>query len=202
MTRPLAILTLVIGLSLGVAGVVLARWPGERAADGDARAAVMETGTGHPIYALDPWDDHAMAAYATDIFIGRVFGQTGAIGAPTSAPGQEVPQSQFAVEVRHVVKGAAAGVVTINQVGGLDAQARRIMLLEGDALLRSGRSELFLVVHIPEMQWYQIVAAGHGHLPADDMVEREALIDRFTRAIVPSEADGVSSNDRPQAVSS
>ena len=138
-----------------------------------------------------------MAAYATDIFIGQVLGQTGDTGAPTSAPGQEVPQSQFAVEVRHVVKGEAEGVVTINQVGGLDAQARSMMLFDGDALLRSGRSELFLVVHIPEMGWYQIVAAGHGHLPADDVAQREALIDRFTQAVAPAVTDGVPSDTRP-----
>ena len=58
--------------------------------------------------------------------------------------------------------------MTVNQVGGLDQQARQIMLLEGDALLRPGASELFLAVSVPERGWYQIVAAGHGHLSADD----------------------------------
>ncbi len=197
MTRPLVILTFAVSLSLGASGAVLARWQGERARDAISPEAAMEPGIGHPIYALDPRDDRAMAAYATDIFIGQVLGQTGDTGAPTSAPGQEVPQSQFAVEVRHVVKGEAAGVVTINQVGGQDAQARRMMLFEGDALLRSGRSELFLVVHIPEMGWYQIVAASHGHLPADDVAERQTLIDRFTLAVAPTVTDGVSSGTRP-----
>ena len=195
MTRPLVIIFLAISLSLGAAGVVLARWPGERAAGGTARDLTVETGLGHPIYALDPHDDRAMAFYATDIFLGRVLGQTGAIGAPTSAPGQEVPQSQFAVEVLHAVKGEAAGVVTVNQVGGLDAQAGRMMLLEGDTLLRAGRSELFLVAYVPGLEWFQIVAAGHGHRPADGVAEREALIDRFTQAAIPSEE--VSSHTRP-----
>ena len=86
---------------------------------------------GHPIFALDPRDDRSLAAYATDIYIGRVLNQTGAVGAPTSAPGQELPQSQFAVEVLHVLKGQARGVVTVNQVGGLDPQAGQTMLLEG-----------------------------------------------------------------------
>jgi hypothetical protein len=202
MTRSLVIVTLAVGLSLGAAGVVLARWSGDHAVNPNARAAIVETGIGHPIYALDPQDDHALAAYASDIFLGRVLGQTGDLGAPTSAPGQEVPQSQFAVEVLHTLKGEAAGVVTINQVGGRDAQARRMMLLDGDTLLRAGRSELFLVVHIPEMEWYQIAAAGHGHLPADDVAEREALIDRFTQAAVPSETEGVSSSARPHGESS
>jgi hypothetical protein len=202
MTRSLVIVSLVVGLSLGIAGAVLARWHGEPAPDAIAREAVVESGIGRPIYELDPRDEHAMAAYATDIFIGRVLGQTGDLGAPTSAPGQELPQSQFAVDVLHKVKGEAEGVVTINQIGGLDAQARRIMLLDGDTLLRVGRSELFLVVHIPEMEWYQIVAAGYGHLPADDMAGREALIDRFNRAVDPSGTDAVFSSTRPSGESS
>lgn len=179
MKRSLVIVILAIGLSLGV---VVARWQGQPAAGGIAHDVVPDVGIGHPIYALDPGDDRALAAYATDIFIGRVRDQTGAAGAPTSAPGQELPQSQFAVEVLHLLKGRAGGVVTVNQIGGLDRQARQLMLLEGDALLRPGTSELFLVVSVPERGWYQIVAAGHGHLPADDPARRQRLIDRFAQA--------------------
>jgi hypothetical protein len=181
MMRSLVIAILAAGLLLGVVGV-MPGWDWQHAAGGNAHEVVLDAGIGHPIYALDPRDDRALAAYATDIFIGRVRGQTGAAGAPTSAPGQELPQSQFAVEVLQLVKGRAAGVVTVNQVGGLDEQTRQFMLLEGDALLRPGASELFLVVSVPERGWYQIVAAGHGHLPADDPAQRKTLIDRFTQA--------------------
>ncbi|MDF2760906.1 MAG: hypothetical protein K0S99_3541, partial [Thermomicrobiales bacterium] len=182
MTRSLIVVILAAGLSLGVAAGVMAGWQWQHAAGGNARRVVADAGIGHPIYEVDPRDDRALTAYATDIFIGRVLNQTGAVGAPTSAPGQELPQSQFAVEVLHVLKGQAGGVVTVNQVGGLDPQAGQTMLLEGDALLRPGASELFLVVFVPERGWYQIVAAGHGHVPADDPDQRETLIDRFTQA--------------------
>ncbi len=186
MTRSLIIVIITAGIFLGLEAVggVMAGWHRhvQQAPGGNPREVVLDAGIGHPIYELDPTNDRALAAYATDIFIGRVRGQTGATGAPTSAPGQELPQSQFAVEVLQQVKGQAAGVVTVNQVGGLDQQARQIMLLEGDALLRPGSSELFLVVSVPERGWYQIVAAGHGHLPADDHAQRQRLIDRFTQA--------------------
>jgi hypothetical protein len=185
MTRSLIVVILAAGLSLGVAAGVMAGWQWQHAAGGNARK-VVDPGMGHPIFALDPRDDRSLAAYATDIYIGRVLNQTGAVGAPTSAPGQELPQSQFAVEVLHVVKGQAGGVVTVNQVGGLDTQVGELMLLEGDALLRPGASKLFLVVSVPERDWYQIVAAGHGHLPADDPAQRGALIDRFAQATAPS----------------
>jgi hypothetical protein len=182
MTRSLIVVILAAGLSLGVAAGVMAGWHWQQAAGGNPREVVADAGMGHPIFALDPRDDRSLAAYATDIYIGRVLDQTGAVGAPTSAPGQELPQSQFAVEVLDVLKGQAEGVVTVNQVGGLDPQAGQTMLLEGDALLRPGARELFLVVFVPERGWYQIVAAGHGHVPADDPDQRETLIDRFTQA--------------------
>jgi hypothetical protein len=182
MTRSLVIVILAMGLSLGAGGsdIVSRHW--QHAAGGNEHEIIANAGIGHPIYALNPRDDRALAAYATDIFTGRVLDQTGAAGAPTSAPGQELPQSQFAVEVLHLLKGRAGGVVTVNQVGGLDAQARQIMLLEGDTLLRPGASELFLVVSVPKRGWYQIIAAGHGHLPADDPAQLQRLIDRFTQA--------------------
>jgi hypothetical protein len=182
MTRSLVIVVLALGLSLAAIRGGMAGWHWQQATDGNAHEAVTDAGIGHPIYELDPTDDHALADYATDIFIGRVLDQTGAAGAPTSAPGQELPQSQFAVKVLRLLKGHAARVVTVNQVGGLDQQAHQVMLLEGDALLRPGSSELFLVVSIPERGWYQIVAAGHGHLPVGDPAEHETLIDRFTQA--------------------
>src|SRR5215207_9658006 len=181
--RSLVIVILTAGLSLGVvSGVAGWRSHMQQAAGSSAPEVVAHAGIGHPIYAFDPGDDRALAAYATDIFIGRVSGQTGAAGAPTSAPGQELPQSQFAVEVLHLLKGQAAGVVTVNQVGGPDPQAHQIMLLEGDALLRPGARELFLVVSVPERGWYQIIAGGHGHVAADDPAQRQTLIDRFTQA--------------------
>jgi hypothetical protein len=184
MTRSLVIVILAVGLSLAVVGGVRAgwQWHMRHAAGNHAHDVVAAAGIGHPIYALDPRDDRALAAYATDIFIGRVREQTGSVGAPTSAPGQELPQSQFAVEILHLVKGQAEGVVTVNQVGGLDPQADQIMLLEGDSLLRPGVSELFLVVSVPDRGWYQIIAAGHGHLSAGDAEQRQRLIARFTQA--------------------
>src|SRR5215212_6880635 len=186
MMRSLVIATIAAVLSLGVAGGVIAGWQWQQAPDGNTHKVVADAGIGHPVYELDPTDDRALAAYATDIFIGRVLDQTGAVGAPTSAPGQELPQSQFAVEVLHLLKGLAAGVVTVNQVGGLDMQAEEIMLLEGDPLLRPGAIELFLVVSVPERGRYQIVAGGYGHVPVDDPARREALIDRFAQATAPA----------------
>jgi hypothetical protein len=190
MMRSLVIVVLASGLSLGAAGGALAGWHWWQASGGNRDEVLAEAGIGHPVYELDPTDDRALAAYATDIFIGRVLDQTGAVGAPTSAPGQELPQSQFAVEVLHLLKGQAAGVVTVNQVGGLDMQAEEIMLLEGDLLLRPGAIELFLVVSVPERGWYQIVAGGYGHVPTDDPARRETLIDRFAQATAPAAGSG------------
>ena len=85
--RSLVIVIIAAGLSLGVVGV--AGWHSHvrRATGGSAQEIAADAGVGHAIYAFDPRDDRALAAYATDIFIGRVHDQTGAAGAPTSAPG-------------------------------------------------------------------------------------------------------------------
>jgi hypothetical protein len=183
-------------LALSAVSAVVAGWVWQHAAGGKGSDVAAGAGIGHPIYELDPRDDRALADYATDIFIGRVLDQTGAVGAPTSAPGQELPQSQFAVQILHVIKGQAGGVVTVNQVGGLDKQSEELMLFEGDAPLRPGASELFLVVSVPERGWYQIVAAGYGHEPADNPAQRQTLIDRFDQATVPL-TSSESSNARP-----
>jgi hypothetical protein len=55
-----------------------------------AESPAVDGGVGiaHPVYALNPQDDRALVAYATDVFLGRVLEQTGTIGAPTSAPGR------------------------------------------------------------------------------------------------------------------
>ena len=178
--RPRPMIALLAALVVLVtAGGAMTRWPAPRV--GDAGDGAIELG--YPLYEFDPRDDRALAAYATDIVLGRVLRQSGAAGAPTSAPGQELPQSQFAVEILHTLKGNAAGIVAVNQIGGLDRAAGGIMLLEGDRLLRPGASELFVLVYVPQRAWYQIVAGGYGHLPANDMPRREALMARFARVV-------------------
>jgi hypothetical protein len=197
MMRSLVIVVLASGLSLGAVGGVMGGWHWWQEPGGNTHEGLADAGIGHPTYELDPTDDRELADFATDIFVGRILDQTGAVGAPTSAPGQAVPQSQFAVEVLHVLKGKAGGVVTVNQIGGPDTQAGAIMMMVGDALLRPGTIELFLVVSIPEREWYQIAAAGFGHLPADDPTQRDELIERFTHATAPSES-GAAPGARPQ----
>src|SRR5688572_2867827 len=172
MPRTLAAFVLVAAVSLAAAGAVLARW---HAGQG-VRAPVA---VAHAHYAFDPSDDRALAAYATDIFFGQVLARAGAIGAPTTAPRQELPQTQFAVQVLDVVKGDAAGVVSVNQVGGIDARSGQTMVLAGDAPLRPGSRALFLTVRVRERGWYQIAAGGHGRLAADDPEQRAALLARF-----------------------
>jgi hypothetical protein len=194
MKRPLALLILMLaaGLSLAGMGEVLARW---HAGQGEESSVAIA----HADYAFDPSDDRALAAYATDVFVGRVLKQVSATGAPTSAPGQEMPQTQYAVEVVETIKGDAAGVVTVNQVGGVDAQSQQPMALAGDAPLAPGSSDLFLVVHVPERGWYQIAAGGYGHLAADDPAQRETLVARFGLALAEA-PEGAAPEDRVSSV--
>ena len=191
MVRPAVIAILAAGLVLAATAEALTRRVDDHPATASAPAAGDQVGIAHPVYAFDPEDDHALAAHATDIFVGRVVAQTGTVGAPTSAPGHEVPQTQFAVDVLHGIKGQAAGTVTVNQVGGLDKHAKRLMLVQGDELLQPGTTELFVTFYVPERGWYQVVAARHGHLRAHDRAHHQALVGRFARVVAaPPELGG------------
>jgi hypothetical protein len=98
--RSLGVAICGVGLAaalLGAGGALGSRPDGSEIAPG--RLASNGVAMAHPFYSFDPSDDQAMAAYATDIFVGRVLEKSGAVGAPTSAPGQEMPQTQYTVEV-------------------------------------------------------------------------------------------------------
>jgi hypothetical protein len=138
--------------------------------------------TGDVIYPFDPRDDRLLAGFATDILVGRVTAVAGTIGAPTSAPGQTVPQTQFVVRVLHLVKGTASGTVTVNQVGGVDDLTNRLFLLEGDPLLTTGTTALFVTTFVPDLGWHQIVAPSYADIRIGSPQQRTRLVERFARA--------------------
>jgi hypothetical protein len=183
-----------LGMAAGATTLGLAVARSGNPIDAAGPTDVEEVGIGHPAYEFDPTDDRALAAFATDIFLGRVEAQTGNVGAPTSAPGQELPMTQFSVKVLRVVKGDTWGTVTVNQVGGQDddvlvtrangkrERVTRRFVLDGDALLVPGQTALFMTVNVPESGWYQLVVAGESHPRARDRGEQDALVERFRRA--------------------
>ena len=191
MVRALGIGMLVVSVALLVGAGAMGGWSVAPASDAAFSSLDAAVASAHPLYSLDPSDDRELAAYASDIFVGRVVGPSGAVGAPTTAPGQELPQTQYAVAVVATLKGDAAGVVTVNQVGGVDAQSGQPLLLAGDAPLQPGASELFLTVDVPERGWHQIVAGGSGHLAARDPAQRAALVARFGNVLAEGPADAM-----------
>jgi hypothetical protein len=179
---------------LAAGSAALAAWRATDATTGAVPLPDEAVTIGHPVYSFNPKDDQALAAFATDIFLGRVIAQTGTVGAPTSAPGQELPMTQFSVAVLRVVKGRTSGTVTANQVGGLDhnvlvtradgrrTKETRLFLLDGDALLVPGEVALFVSVHVPQSGWYQVVAGSESHPGAVNRAAQDALVERFARA--------------------
>ena len=59
MTRSLIVVILAAGLSLGVAGGVMAGWQWQQLPAAMRVKSSPMPGSGHPIYALDPRDDRA-----------------------------------------------------------------------------------------------------------------------------------------------
>ncbi len=134
-----------------------------------------------PSWSFDVGDKRRLAGFSTDVFIGRVVGQAGTEGRPTSKPGTTLPYTQFTVEVLHNLKGDATGTVTVSQEGGYIGD--ELVLVNNDPLLTAGRTYLLVTVHSAEKGWYQIVAPGPGNLAIADAAQRATLVGEFERAV-------------------
>ena len=82
------------------------------ASDGDEDADAARK-DGQPVvqqeilYTYDFFDERRVAGYSRDVFAGRVVGVAGREPLKTSIPNDdEGPQTQYAVEVTHVLKGS------------------------------------------------------------------------------------------------
>lgn len=153
---------------------------------GDHRedTATMEANGAANKAALDPQDERQIVGFSSDVFFGRVVEQTGSEGIPTTKPGAEIPQTQYAVEVRDAIKGNASGTVTVSQMGGYgeDGQEDFPQGPEGDGFLETGREYLLVTKYDEEKDWYQIVVPGAASIKVEDDAHREELERRYEGA--------------------
>ena len=77
----------------------------------------------HPAWAFDPRDDTKLMAAATDVFVGTVVAQVSTVPLPTSAPGVDIPRTQYTVKVSRKLKGRARGTMTVSQLAGIDTDS-------------------------------------------------------------------------------
>ena len=134
--------------------------------------------------AIDSKDERQIVGRSTDVFFGRVVEQSGSEGAPTTKPGFEEPQTQYAVQVSEVIKGDASGVLTVNQLGGYadDGHPDFPEVPGGDSLLEPGQEYLFATKYVEEKGWYQIVLPGAANVEVEDEAQRQELKQKFEEA--------------------
>ena len=121
-------------------------------------------------------------AAATDVFVGTVVAQVGTVPLATSAPGVEIPRTQFSVKVQRKLKGRARGTVTVSQLAGIDADTRVFVAFEGDALLRPGDKVLLIAEYDPEDGWYHLIAPGFSNQKTPTKQQEDRLVGRYARA--------------------
>jgi len=135
--------------------------------------------------ALDSQDERQVVGGSTDVFFGRVIGQTGYEAAPPVGPrGVRDPQTQYAVEVTQVIKGYASNTVTVNQLGGYkeDGSLEFPRVPGGDGFLEVGREYLLATKYVEEKDWYQIVVPGAANIEVEDGAHREELEQTYEEA--------------------
>lgn len=135
--------------------------------------------------ALDSQDERQVVGGSTDVFFGRVIDQTGSEATPPVGPhGLRDPQTQYSVEVTQLIKGDAAGTITVNQLGGYgdDRQAEFPRVPGGDGFLEAGREYLLATKYVEAKDWYQIAVPGAANIEVEDGVHREELERRYEEA--------------------
>lgn len=103
-------------------------------------------------------EDRRLVGLADSVFFGQVLeglGQTEEFG---------WPETQFSVKVLEVLKGSAAGLVTVNQQGGYRKEDNSLFRMEGDPqLLEPGNSYLLVTRTFQQKEWHTLVP-GYGDI--------------------------------------
>ncbi len=161
----------VAALAMGIAGAAVAvAWFDDSSttpSGGNVRHA--ET-----LAVTDLADDRKLVGVAHDVFLGRVVRQRG------STTAEPLPETQFDVQVLRTIKGSLTDVVVVSQQGGMDERGDTVVV-DGDALLQSGRTYLFATRTNEATGWHTLIP-HYGILPADATHAQANLIERFQEA--------------------
>lgn len=159
---------LIGGLAIAVAAVVVTYWAGNR---GESSGAPVEV---EALHITDLRDDRRLVGVVANVFVGRVVAQIG------TTLRDELPQTQFQIEVLENIKGSLGGRAVVNQQGGKVGD--RLVLVDGDPLLRPGQVYLFATRPYTEKGWHTLVPR-YGNIPIVDAQQRAGLVARFKKAM-------------------
>jgi hypothetical protein len=145
---------------------------------GGGLAGPVTAGTADVVYVTDVGDDRRLAGLVDNLFTGRVVAQ---VGTRSLDPDNDLPETQYKVQVIKSIKGSLQGEVTVNQMGGY-LGANELILVEEDPLLQPGRTYLFATRLHQEMGWHTLVPV-YGDVPVADAKHHDSLVARYTKAV-------------------
>jgi hypothetical protein len=123
--------------------------------------------------AYDTSDPRKLVGFSDNVFIGKVVEQVG-----TKAL-NDIPETQYKVEVLDNIKGDLNGMVKVNQQGGY--HWNKIVLFEGDKLLKEGQIYLFATRYLERENWHTLVPVD-GDVPISNEEEKSELIIKYSKA--------------------
>jgi hypothetical protein len=127
-------------------------------------------------YIVDISNDRELAGVSHNIFVGEVIEQTGNLLV------DDMPNTQFKVNVLNNIKGNLTGPVIVNQEGGYITtnDTQYLYLMENDKLLQPGNTYLF-ATRASEKGWHTAVPVYGDVLIKDENDLREKT-ERFKTA--------------------
>lgn len=119
-----------------------------------------------------------LTAAGDHVFVGRVGPQVSAVRLGVA------PETQFQVDVVRRIKGQLPASVLVNQQGGYDGFSNRLVLMENDEMLETGRSYLFVTRVNPQYGWHTLVpGTGKVRLDPRQGAAGEARVLSYQRAV-------------------
>lgn len=109
------------------------------------------------LYPSDPSDNQLLLGASHNVFIGKVFAQTG------NKETQIGPRTQYRVQVIDNLKGELKNTVTLDMLGGYDKEGKLVLVedeggVQETALLQPGTTYLFATRYNPDEDWYTLIA--------------------------------------------
>lgn len=135
-----------------------------------------ETITFHTTSAVDLSDRKKLVGWADNVFVGKIQSKIG-----TKKILENLPETQFSVDVIKNIKGNLDEEVVVNQQGGYDKETNKTYTLHNDKFLQEGKVYLFVTKYNKEYGFHTVVPVK-GHLVANDKQQRQNLINQFVQA--------------------
>lgn len=160
----LASLGMAVAVGAGVAGY-------NTTVQAEPTVSIMEVS-----HVVDVSDDRQLVGVVDNVFIGKVVAEKG------NKKLDNMPETQFTVEVLDNIKGDLSGTVVVNQQGGYeDKEKKHKVIAEGDSFLEAGKTYLFATKVNDVEGWHTIVPVVGNQL-IEDEASKAKMKDRFVKA--------------------